>query len=135
MTFRTDWYMPFDTACVFCGCFGDKGEWESAGTYGKLKRPITTPYDQGELDCVYNTSYEYSCGDGFYKSGGNAENITCTECPYLCDKYDTCMPGLTSYANTADETECHVIQAQLDGMIFEDITGTYIITDDCYWQN
>ena len=89
----------------------------------------TTAYLKGTLsgcnvtcDCE-TVSIAYKCQKNFYGSPtGQYDSAACQPCP---------EDGLTYTSGAQSITECYLPA----GSNFEDNTGYYTLTDDCYWIN
>ena len=123
-------------ACSLCWCYGYTDSWRS-GTNGALVRTVYTAKDTSATQCDYSYEDEAACNSGYY--GLHEPDFmvyACEECPWLEDKYGTMLHGWTEYANTnTDITDCYIRKEDTaTGVWFEDDTGQYAITDDCYYS-
>lgn len=124
------------SACAICHCYGDVGEWQN-GNNGAIFRQVYSATSTSTLECTTTYSTEVACKSGYYDPREPDFMVyECYECPWLEDKYHTMLHGWTEYANTnTDITDCYIRKEDTaTGVWFEDDTGQYAITDDCYYS-
>ena len=123
--------------CSFCDCqSGRAGSWRTT-TNGAMIQEIYKGIDTTSFKCdVVVDDVEVACQSGYYDPREPDFMIyECEECPWLEDKYGTMIHGMTEYANTSHNiTACYIPKEQVEtGAWFEDASGDYVITDDCYY--
>ena len=122
-------------ACNLCSCGSKTGTWV-AGSNGALTKTTTKTESTSSTRCDWTTEIEAACNSGYYGLYEPDFMIyACEECPWLEDKYGTMIHGMTEYANTSPNiTACYIPKEQVEtGAWFEDASGDYVITDDCYY--
>lgn len=134
-------YPAGETACNFCGCRPITGNWEYVpnGT-GIVQRPTINFINYDEYHCnIGNTTYENGCANGYYNlTYQGYGQYSCTACPETLISTDgTIMFPSTGSGDGAqynDITDCYIVAAQSAGAKFQDNTGLYQITGDCYYS-
>lgn len=88
-----------------------------------------------EMECLGGE--DFTCGDGFYKSIFKLSGVTtgqCVKCPNSKDgklgvNVNT-EKGVSADSNGYDITDCYISPGN-----YKDDTGTFTLTDDCYYSN
>lgn len=131
--------MPFSggmTACGLCSCSSRTGSW-GGGSGGVLTRDVYTATNTSDTRCDYSYEIEGACDSGYYGlSRQSMTSYTCKKCPSLTALDDKTLDGTSEYANQyTDITACYIPQEDFiaSEAKFQDGTGIYTITDDCYY--
>ena len=123
------------SACSICGCQGDVGSWQS-GNNGAIFRRIYTATATSTLVCTASFRTEVACISGYYDPREPDFMVyVCSKCPSLTDIDGKTLDGTTPYANTSGITDCYIPKEDFiaSEAKFQDATGIYTITDDCYY--
>ena len=131
--------MPFSggmTACGLCSCSSRTGSW-GGGSGGVLTRDVYTATNTSDTRCDYSYEIEGACDSGYYGlSRQSMTSYTCKKCPSLEALDAKTLHGTSEYANQyTDITACYIPKEDFiaSEAKFQDATGLYTITDDCYY--
>lgn len=123
------------SACSICGCYGDVGEWQN-GNNGAIFRQVYSATATSTLVCDATYRTEVACKSGYYDPREPDFMVyVCSKCPTMTDMDDKILTGTSAYANTSPITDCYIPQEEFiaSEAKFQDGTGIYTITDDCYY--
>lgn len=129
--------MPIDAgpACRLCSCSSYTEDWYDPGG-GVLTRTVYTATNTSDTRCDFSERVEGACNSGYYGlEEPDFMAYECSRCPSLEDIDTKTLYGTTPYANTSDITACYIPKEDFiaSEAKFQDATGIYTITDDCYY--
>lgn len=132
--------MPFSAginACNLCSCNSYTNDW-GGGAGGVLTRDVYTATNTSNTRCDFSYEIEGACDSGYYGlSRQSMTSYTCQKCPSLVDIDTKTLDGTSEYANQyTDITACYIPKEDFiaSEAKFQDATGIYTITDDCYYS-
>ena len=123
-------------ACSVCWCYGTDGAWQN-GNNGAIFRQVSSVTSTSALVCKATYSTEVACKSGYYDPREPDFMLyVCSKCPTMTDMDGKTLDGTTPYANKSPITACYIPKEDFiaSEAKFQDTTGIYTITDDCYYS-